>query len=175
MKKLILLFGILCSYGLSAQVYVIENGTVTTTCSGIFVDTGGDAGDYSPNESFTYTICPENAGQLLRLNFFDFATFAGVDVMTIYNADNATVPSTAFAQFSGQTTADSPGVVSATTDNASGCLTIVFTSGAGGGVSGWAANVSCFTPCQSIVSQIDTSNPTPNLKLVALELLMNGI
>ncbi len=162
MKKLILFFGILCSYGLSAQVYVIDNGTVTTTCSGIFVDTGGNTAPYSSNESFTYTICPENPGQLVQLEFTDFDTLAGADIMTIFNADNATDPTTTLGEYSGNTFAESPGFISATSENPSGCLTIVFTSSPAAADNGWVANVTCFVPCQTILSQIDSAVPTPN-------------
>ena len=162
MKKLILFFGILCSYGLSAQVYVIDNGTVTTTCSGIFVDTGGNTAPYSSNESFTYTICPENPGQLVQLEFTDFDTLAGADIMTIFNADNATDPTTTLGEYSGNTFAESPGFISATSENPSGCLTIVFTSSPAAANNGWVANVTCFVPCQTILSQIDSAVPTPN-------------
>lgn len=162
MKIIILLFGILWSFGLSAQVYTIENGTVNTECSGIFVDSGGDSAPYSQNESFIYTICPSSAGQAVKLEFTDFSTLAGADIMTIYNADDASDPATSFGQFSGDSAAETPGLVAATRDNSSGCLTIQFTSSAGDPSPGWIAEVSCFVPCQSIISQIDTAVPAPN-------------
>ena len=86
MRKLVLLFSILFSVSLTAQVYVIEDGVTINSCSGTFVDTGGATGPYSGNESITYAICPETAGQLVQLEFTAFATQAGADVMAIYNA-----------------------------------------------------------------------------------------
>ena len=122
MKKLVLLFSILFSISLTAQVYVIEDQVTVNTCSGVFVDSGGEAGTYSGNESITYTICPEFAGQKVQLQFTTFVTQEGADIMTIYDAADALDPTTSFGDFSG--TPDVSGFVSATDNNASGCLTI---------------------------------------------------
>ena len=162
MKDLVLLFSILFSVSLTAQVFVMEDGVTVNSCTGIFVDSGGDNGPYSSNESFTYTICPENAGQFVRLQFSEFATLEGADIMTIYNADNATDPATSFGDFSGTSSANSPGFVSATIDNPSGCITIVFTSSGGANDTGWVADISCFEPCQTIVSVLDSTSPLSN-------------
>jgi gliding motility-associated-like protein len=162
MRKLVLLFSILFSVSLTAQVFVIEDGVTVNTCSGTFVDTGGATGSYSGNESITYVICPETAGQLVQLDFTAFATQAGADVMAIYNADDALDATTLFGNFSGTTAASSPGFVSATQDNVSGCVTIVFTSSGGVNDTGWVADISCFEPCQTIVSVLDSSSPESN-------------
>ena len=162
MKKLVLLFSILFSVSLTAQVYVIEDQVTVNTCSGTFVDTGGEAATYSGNQSFTYTICPENAGQLVQLEFTAFATQTGADIMTIYNAADTLDPATSLGDFSGDAAADSPQTVIATVDNTSGCLTIVFTSNAGVNLDGWAANISCFEPCQEITAVLESSDPSPN-------------
>ncbi|MDA9126566.1 T9SS type B sorting domain-containing protein [Flavobacteriaceae bacterium] len=162
MKKIMFLFGILFSVSSTAQVFVIEDGVTINSCTGLFVDSGGETGSYSGNESFTYIICPENAGQFVKLNFSAFATQAGADVMTIYNADNALDPTTSFGQFSGETAANSPGFVSATQANITGCLTIVFTSSGGVNKAGWVADISCFEPCQTIISVLDSASPASN-------------
>ena len=162
MKKLALLFSILFSVSLTAQVYVIEDQVTVNTCSGTFVDSGGEAATYSGNQSFTYTICPENAGQLVQLEFTAFATQTGADIMTIYNAADTLDPATSLGDFSGDAAADSPQTVIATVDNTSGCLTIVFTSNAGVNLDGWAANISCFEPCQEITAVLESSDPSPN-------------
>ncbi len=162
MRKLVLLFSILFSVSLTAQVFVIEDGVTINSCSGTFVDTGGATGPYSGNESITYVIYPETAGQLVQLDFTAFATQAGADVMAIYNADDALDATTLFGNFSGTTAASSPGFVSATQDNVSGCITIVFTSSGGVNDTGWVADISCFEPCQTIVSVLDSSSPESN-------------
>jgi hypothetical protein len=156
MKKLFLLFGFLFSVSLSAQV-IIENGTVTA-CSGTFYDSGGDLNSYLGNENYIFTICPEFPGQFIELDFTSFVTQGGEDLMTIYNSDtnDATL---SFGIFSGTT---SPGLVSATTTNVSGCITIEFTSSPGANFQGWSADISCKEPCQTINSQVDTAFPAPN-------------
>jgi gliding motility-associated-like protein len=160
MKKLVLLFSILFSVSLTAQVYVIEDQVTVNTCSGVFVDSGGEAGTYSGNESITYTICPEFAGQKVQLQFTTFVTQEGADIMTVYDAADALDPTTSFGDFSG--TPDVSGFVSATDNNASGCLTIVFTSNGGVNFEGWIADISCFEPCQDMTAVLESSNPAPN-------------
>ena len=162
MRKLVLLFSIFFSVSLTAQVFVIEDEVTVNTCSGTFVDTGGQTGPYSGSESITYTICPENEGQLVQLDFTEFATQAGADTMEIYNAPDTLDPTTLFGSFSGTTAASSPGFVSATQDNTSGCITIVFTSSGGVNDTGWVADISCFEPCQTIISVVDSASPEPN-------------
>ena len=162
MRKLVLLFSIFFSVSLTAQVFVIEDEVTVNTCSGTFVDTGGQTGPYSGSESITYTICPENEGQLVQLDFTEFATQAGADIMEIYNAPDTLDPTTLFGSFSGTTAASSPGFVSATQDNTSGCITIVFTSSGGVNDTGWVADISCFEPCQTIISVVDSASPEPN-------------
>ncbi|MDG5493076.1 PKD domain-containing protein, partial [Psychroserpens sp. SPM9] len=156
MKKVLLIIFTLFSFHIYAQDVVMQDGTVTT-CSGTFYDSGGSGGAYSSNENLVLTICPENAGQLVQLDFTAFNTQLGADVMTIYNGDSVASPP--FGTYDG---ANNPGSVTATDDNGSGCITIQFVSDGSGTTSGWAADISCFTPCQVITSQIDSASPAPN-------------
>ncbi|MEM5565204.1 PKD domain-containing protein, partial [Psychroserpens sp. AS72] len=156
MKKALLIIFTLFSFSTYAQDILMQNGTVTG-CSGTFYDSGGSGGAYASNEDLVITICPDMPGQLVTLEFTAFSTQLGADVMTIYNGDSVASP--VFGTFDG---ANSPGSVTATEDNGSGCLTIQFVSDAAGTTTGWAADVSCFTPCQTIVSQLDSSTPAPN-------------
>ena len=160
MKKIVLLLSVFFSVSLTAQVYVIEDGVTINACSGTFVDTGGSTNSYSGNESITYTICPEFAGQKVQLQFTTFVTQEGADILTIYDAADALDPTTSFGDFS--CTPDVSGFVSATDNNASGCLTIVFTSNAGVNFEGWTADISCFEPCQDMTAVLESSNPAPN-------------
>ncbi|MFT4611053.1 MAG: subtilisin-like proprotein convertase family protein, partial [Psychroserpens sp.] len=156
MKKALLIIFTLFYFSIYAQDIIMQNGTVNG-CSGTFYDSGGVGGAYSSGEDLVLTICPDLPGQLVTLNFSEFNTQLGADVMTIYNGDSVASP--VFGTFDG---ANSPGSVTATEDNGSGCLTIQFVSDASGTTTGWAADVSCFTPCQTIVSQIDSATPVPN-------------
>ncbi|MCT4630815.1 PKD domain-containing protein, partial [Winogradskyella sp.] len=157
MKYLLTLITVVFSSVLLAQDVNMQTATVSQ-CGGVFYDSGGEFGNYGNDESFILTICPENPGQRVQLNFTEFSTQLNADVMTIYNSDTND-PAEAFGQFSG---AASPGLVEATEANTSGCLTIEFVSNDSANGSGWAANISCRTPCQVITSQIDTAVPAPN-------------
>ncbi|WP_299125317.1 PKD domain-containing protein, partial [uncultured Winogradskyella sp.] len=156
MKYLFTIIPLLFSSLLLAQDVNMQTATVNQ-CGGVFYDSGGEFGFYSDNEDFVLTICPENAGQKIQIDFTAFSTQLNQDIMTIYNGDSVTEP--LFGQFSGT---NSPGLVQATQDNTSGCITIQFVSNASGTIDGWAANISCLTPCQTINSQIDSASPTPN-------------
>uniref|UniRef100_UPI0025C5AF05 PKD domain-containing protein n=1 Tax=Lacinutrix sp. TaxID=1937692 RepID=UPI0025C5AF05 len=159
MKKFTLLVSLLFIATVAfGQDVLMQNGTVNQ-CSGTFLDSGG-AGNYSSNESFTLTICPDVAGNLIQVDFTSFGTQPNSDELVIYNGDSAT--GTPFGTFSGGSIVNSPGLVSATETNPTGCLTFVFTSDAVATTSGWEAAISCFMPCQTIVSQLDSSTPTPN-------------
>ncbi|WP_069674182.1 T9SS type B sorting domain-containing protein [Formosa sp. Hel3_A1_48] len=145
--------------------YTMTDGLINT-CNGIFYDSGGADADYSNGENeVTFTICPENPGQVIQLDFTSFSTQLNLDILTIYNADNADDPTTIIQEYSGTDPADSPGLVAAMTTNASGCLTLVFTSNGFGVESGWQANISCQDPptaCQTVLAQLDSAFPEPN-------------
>ena len=158
MKYIFTIIPLLFSSLLFAQDVNMQTATVNQ-CGGVFYDSGGEFGNYGNDENFILTICPENAGQKIRLDFVTFVTQLGAtpDVMEIFNGDSTAEPS--FGQFSGT---NSPGLVEATQDNASGCITIQFVSSDSGNIDGWSADISCLTPCQTINSQIDTASPAPN-------------
>src|SRR5690606_20361241 len=127
MKKitLLVLFFLSVQFTFSQDV-IMQNATINT-CSGTFYDSGGAGGNYGSNEAFIITICPENPGQRIQLDFTTFSTQLNQDIMTIYDGDSTAA--NAFGQFSGGA-GFSPGLVSATPNNTSGCITIEFTSNA---------------------------------------------
>ncbi|TXD84353.1 PKD domain-containing protein, partial [Subsaximicrobium wynnwilliamsii] len=151
MKKQILLFlvllSILCAHG---QDISMQDGTFNQ-CQDRFFDSGGEFGNYTSNENFALTICPNNAGDVIELSFTTFNTQL-VDVMTIYDGADNTAPS--LGSYSG---INSPLIVEASSP--SGCLTIEFVSNATGVTIGWAADIACLTPCQDIVANLDSTNP----------------
>ena len=159
MKKITLILLFLSTYITFSQDVLMQNGTVNR-CSGVFYDSGGSGGNYSSNENFILTICPENPGQLMQLDFTAFNTQLNADTMTIYDGDSTAA--NPFGTFSGGGAANNPGFVSATPTNPTGCLTIEFISNGSGTTTGWAATMSCLTPCQTINSQLDSASPAPN-------------
>jgi len=139
--------------------------TFTTTpaapvCGGAFVDSGGSSADYSSGETITWTICPDNAGDVVTVDFSFFSSENNgtgcYDGLTIYNGADATA--TTFDPPAGGTiwcwdrddatpsgSGDLQGMQIISTD-ASGCLTFVFTSDGSVTREGWEAAVTCGPP-----------------------------
>ena len=140
MKCFLALISVVFSSVLFAQDVDMFNGVVNQ-CGGVLYDSGGEFGNYGNDENIVMTICPEDPGQRIELNFTEFSTQLNTDIITIYNGDTND-PDLAFGQFSG---ALSPGLVVATEENTSGCITIEFVSNDSGNTSGWAAAISCIT------------------------------
>ncbi|WP_375241503.1 PKD domain-containing protein, partial [Lacinutrix sp.] len=157
MKKLSIILALLISSVSFSQDILMQNGN-SNQCAGTFTDSGGPA-NYSSNEDFTYTICPQNTGDILQLDFNSFSTQL-TDVMTIYDGDDITAP--VLGTFSGGGAANNPGLVEASGANATGCLTITFVSDGSVTTTGWSATISCFEPCQTITAVIDSTSPTVN-------------
>ena len=130
----------------------MSNGS-STTCNTNFYDNGGPNNNYTNNQNLTYTICPGTAGSFVQVNFTTF-NLQNNDNLQIFNGPNVTSP--LIGNYTGNV---SPGLLQASLPNAGGCLTFRFTSNGNGNTTGWVASVSCYTPCQSIVSHISASNP----------------
>ncbi|TYC12777.1 PKD domain-containing protein, partial [Bizionia gelidisalsuginis] len=160
MKKItfLILFLFISTVTFSQDV-LMQNGTVNT-CSGTFYDSGGGAGNYGNDENFTLTICPDEPGSQIQLDFTAFNTQQNSDSITFYDGDDVTA--NPFGTYSGGGAGANPGFVSATPNNVTGCITIVFTSNDSANSVGWSADISCFTPCQTITSQLDSTSVAPN-------------
>jgi len=134
-----------------AQVAGAQSHTIAEPyiedCVGAFLDSGGEgASGYQDNENFTSTICPNGGGPAISLQFITFtlstAGTAPTDQLTIYDGPDTSSP--LIGTWSGS---DSPGIISASFANISGCLTLVFTSNESGqGV--FSAILTCFQPCE---------------------------
>src|SRR5690606_37124322 len=120
------------------------NGVGTTSCAdipvcgGTLVDSGGDTGSYSNNETDTTTIYPFAAGGTASVTFTNFDLASG-DSLTIYNGPDDTYP--LLGSFSGTTL---PGTFTST--DATGTLTFVFTSNNSNAGTGWLADITCISP-----------------------------
>ncbi len=70
---------------------VIDNITVTD-CDGTIFDTGGETGDYGPNENFVFTITPAAFNQCIvaNVNFYDIENFS--DQLNFYNGTGTNAP-----------------------------------------------------------------------------------
>ncbi|MDC1492626.1 PKD domain-containing protein, partial [Flavobacteriaceae bacterium] len=155
-KYLHIFFMLLPFFGLSQDILISDGGTVNT-CSGTLFDSGGGNGNYSSNENYSITICPDSPGQNIELDFTSFSTQLNADILTIYDGPDNTGTGTTY---SGNAT-QSPGFITAT--NSSGCITVEFFSNASANTTGFAANISCYEPCQEINGSIDSVSPEPNV------------
>ena len=112
-----------------AQFFIMSNGT-ENTCTGIFVDAGNDdggTGNPYPDENFTYTLCPDNPGDAVSVDFVAFGLQTNPnpnnsDYLFIYDGPDAGSPS--MGNYTGNALQGLP--VTATINNPTGCLTFVF-------------------------------------------------
>lgn len=126
------------------------------TCAGVFYDSGGPAGGgYSNNESLTTTICPDQVGGSISLNFilFDLDATGTDDQLVIHDGPTATSPT--IGTFTG-TSLQSLAVV-ASAQNPSGCLTLEFTSNGSGDPGHFAATIACTAPCPAPTAAFTTN------------------
>ncbi len=147
---------------LSAQQYSITAGAITA-CSGVLEDSGGPAAQYGNNENFTVVICPDQPGDGISLTWAVFGlSTAGAqntwDRIQIW--DGNSTAATYLGSYSGSSLLGL--VVSATTFNSTGCLTVQFTSN-GTGTGDFAASITCFTPCERPEAVATMSEPGPAL------------
>ena len=159
MKKLLYLFIFFISTIGFAQDILMEDGTFTRCAPYKFYDSGGEFGNYGDDENIITTICPQNENEFIILDFTLFTTQLGPEPDTMYIYDGDDVSDPLLGTFNGTS---NPGIISASEDNDSGCLTIKFVSNDGGNLNGWEADILCATPCQDIVVSIDETTPATN-------------
>jgi hypothetical protein len=114
--------------------------TLTSTLSYTITDIGGPTDTYNNSMNQTVTLTPSDNTKKLELTFTSFNLEASYDYMYVYDGPNTS--STLLATLNGTAL---PSSIVAT--NASGQLTIRFTSDISGLRAGWVATVSSITPC----------------------------
>jgi gliding motility-associated-like protein len=146
----------------SGDVIIYECGT-----SAVFTDDNSgtlDAQDPYSCTNNTITFCPDVPGDAVQINFlgFDLQTNANPnnnDALYAYDGDNTG------SNLVGVGTGNSfDGVsITASIDNPTGCVTFQFVcnNNASGGDIGWAATISCVTPCSYPVSGLELVSPDP--------------
>ncbi len=144
----------------------IENGTVTT-CDAFFLDDGGEGGTpYSPNNSYVFTICPDNPGDVIQVDFVAFNLYtspnpANSDYLSVFDGEDTSAGS--LGDYTG--TSIQGNSITGSVNNPSGCLTFVFNPNPNGNTAGnfpgWAAIVSCTTPCDNPTMASAFENPLP--------------
>jgi len=136
----------------SSNVYLISEGDIITD-SGLFYDDGGVGGNYTDDESYVITICPETEGEFIVLDFTDVYIIPTEDQDALSVFDGI-----------GSLCVLSPSVRGASTFVASassgGCLTVRFRSTSLFGVApGWEAIISTTTdPPDACVESLNGCN-----------------
>lgn len=114
------------------QTYNMGSAPFVSTCSGVFYDNGGAAGNYTDNQNDTITFCSAGGG-FITVNF-TFSDLVAGDHLYVYYGD--------VASGTPNTTNPTTGLIVSTCP----CITLVFISDAAGNKSGWAATIGCTTP-----------------------------
>ena len=159
MKKLYFFVAIFVSMNAFSQDVLMQNGTFNRCSPDKFYDSGGATGNYGDNENYVTTICSVDPADFVILDFTAFSIQLNKDFLTIYDGPDTSAPM--IGTYSGGASS-SPGRVSASPSNTSGCLTIQFVSDASGNGSGFAADILCAEPCQTITPTIDSTTPAAN-------------
>jgi len=108
-------------------------------CDEMFYDTGGANSNYSNNENYTVTYCPDSADEIVSVLFTSFEIENIFDILKIYDGNTT---SNLIGEYTGT---NSPGIVYGTLENG-GCLTFEFTSDNSLTKTGWEAIVACESP-----------------------------
>lgn len=140
---------------MTGNICIYETNPVT--CGATFTDQGGAGSNYVNNTNQTVTICPSVVGQCVMATFTAFSTEAEFDFLYVYD-DNTTTATALMNVFHGTTL---PGVVSASSTNATGCLTFRFISDGSNVSSGWSITLACQacpTPAAPGASSADCSS-----------------
>ena len=152
-------------------VPISDGGVVTVDCNATetiyFTDDNSNGTDFQDpysNQNYTITLCPNEPGDAVQVNFlsFDLQTNANPnnnDVLYAFNGDDTG------ADLVGAGTGNSfVGVsITASIDNPTGCVTFQFNvnNNATGGDQGWVAEVTCVTPCSYPEAGIELVSPAP--------------
>ncbi|RAK66795.1 CARDB domain-containing protein [Hymenobacter edaphi] len=124
-----------------------------TSCNTNIYDNGGN-GNYADNSEGTLTINPGTTGSKVRLTFSSFALETCCDYVSIYDGTSTSSPLIGTYVYS-------PGVVTASSTNTSGALTVRFHSDGSATYSGFEAAVSCVStvPADLTLTQV-AATPT---------------
>lgn len=136
-------FGVTSSNSNSNTIIPFESNcsqTLTSTLTYTITDRGGATDNYANSLDQTVTLTPSDNTKKLQLNFTSFNLEASFDYLYVYDGPNTS--STLLATLNGTSL---PSTITA--ENASGQLTLRFTSDFGGTRVGFQATVTSVTVC----------------------------
>lgn len=64
--------------------FIMGQSPGTAKCSGTLRDSGGETGDYSGNENYSFTICPQEFHQCIVIQVEEYETENNFDILGIY-------------------------------------------------------------------------------------------
>ena len=157
---------VLCVSGIPAITPISEGGS--TQCSGTLSDSGGANGDYSADEDYVFTICPNQPVSCITftLDYYNIEYsqfFGGGDALTIYDGNSINAPIlgdlSSFSQGTG-------GGVCYQVHGTSPCMTIQFTSDDSVEEEGFLGHWQCSNqPCPP-TPQIAVNNPIDDQTII---------
>ena len=154
-------FIILIALGFTINLYgqdFIMNSTPVNSCSGNFFDSGGSFNRYNNNENIVKTICPAGTiGTHIELQILN-TDFGPGDNLCFYDGTSTAAPQILCTLDDTNPTSGAY-TVAASAPNASGCLTVEFTSDAAGNGEGWEALITCVPACQRIIAELVSTTP----------------
>ncbi|MFN7116149.1 MAG: proprotein convertase P-domain-containing protein [Saprospiraceae bacterium] len=154
-KALLLVAGLFGVLTMRAQNHLITEGTIRD-CDGFFLDSGGNTAGYSANEKDTVLICSDNTSGTHVQLVFSRVELAEGDDLCFFDGNTTGAPQlVCLSDFQ----RSGPLIVQATAANASGCLTVVFSSNATVEGNGWSADINCIQPCQTIQAELVSTDP----------------
>lgn len=122
----------------SEYISLLNIRTAPNFCStGVFLDSGGEFGNYLNNENLTTIIEPDNNSEAVSVTFNEFDLELGYDYLAVFDSNNSN--DGFLGRFSGSELIN----ITFEATNNSGALTFVFTSDEIVPQSGWNASVVC--------------------------------
>ena len=144
-------------YTAVAQDYLMSSSlTNITTCEGFFLDSGGGSGNYSSNQDFTTTICPDGVNGTHIQLVFSPPDLAFGDDLCFFDGTNTNAPPLGCVSDFNNGAAF---IIQATATNGSGCVTVDFHSNFIFNGDGWSADINCIASCQLIKSVVVSTDP----------------
>jgi len=159
---LIIIFLLAASFLSGQNVFnIADEGAHNFSCfsdSVIVVDSGGENGDYGPNETYEITFCIVAAGDVEVVIspglFGDLWDVDGGSFLSVHNGNSSAAPQIGGGVFN---SVNDPGGILVQT-NGSGCITLVFSSGPASSGAGFTAHIRCKTAFQPFFVEL-TAEP----------------
>jgi gliding motility-associated-like protein len=139
------------------------SATTLNICDGVLFDAGGGAA--YPDDQIVMTICPDVPGNVIQLEFNAFALQTSPNNNNsdfLYIFDGPTTGAPSMGNYTGSSLQGL--AVTATVNNTSGCLTLVFdpNGNPNAGSPGFEAQITCTTPCAPPISASAFADPLPS-------------